>query len=70
VTRVSPDEQAGAGAGRQPADHELVALVQSLPLHDPRRPAAGEELIVRHESIARSCVHRYRDSPEAADNLM
>jgi len=58
------------GHDDQVCDHDLVALVQALPVHDPRRAAACEELIARHESIIRSCVHRYRDSPEPADDLM
>jgi hypothetical protein len=52
-----------AGAEQQPSDRELVVLAQSLPLHNPQRAAACEELIARHESIIRSCAHRYRDSP-------
>jgi RNA polymerase sigma factor (sigma-70 family) len=59
-----------AGAGRQPTDHELVSLAQSLPPHNPRQAAACEELMARHESIIRSCVQRYRGSPEPADDLM
>jgi RNA polymerase sigma-B factor len=70
VTWARAGGPAEAGAGQQPSDRELVALAQSLPLHNPQRAAACEELIVRHESIIRACVHRYRDSPEPADDLM
>jgi RNA polymerase sigma-B factor len=51
-------------------DQELVELVRSLPSDDPRRQAAYETLIGRYQSIVRSCVHRYRDSPEPVEDLM
>ncbi|HEY1641723.1 MAG TPA: SigB/SigF/SigG family RNA polymerase sigma factor [Streptosporangiaceae bacterium] len=69
MTRVRIADEP-AGDDRQASDHELVAVVQSLAADDPRRTAAFEELIARHESIVRSCVHRYRDTPEPADDLM
>jgi RNA polymerase sigma factor (sigma-70 family) len=59
-----------AGAERQPTDHELISLAQSLPLHNPQQAAACEELIARHEPIIRSCVRRYRDGREPAEDLM
>jgi RNA polymerase sigma-B factor len=50
-------------------DQELIELVHSLPSDDPRREAACETLVARYQSIVRSCVHRYRDSPEPAEDL-
>ena len=52
------------------ADQELLELVHSLPNDDPRRQAACEMLVERYQSIVRSCVHRYRDSPEPVEDLM
>jgi RNA polymerase sigma-B factor len=57
-------------AHAHPADQELCGLVQSLPRGDPRRERACEVLIARYEQIVRSCVARYRDSPESAEDLM
>jgi RNA polymerase sigma-B factor len=51
-------------------DLELVELVRSLPAGDPRREAACEVLIDRYQSIVRAWVHRYRESPEPAEDLM
>jgi RNA polymerase sigma-B factor len=55
---------------QETSDTELLHLVQSLPTGDPRRQAACETLVTRYEHLVRSCVRRYRDSPEAADDLM
>jgi RNA polymerase sigma-B factor len=52
------------------SDVELVELVQSLPVEDPRRESAWETLIGRYQAMVRSCVYRYRDSPEPAEDLM
>jgi RNA polymerase sigma-B factor len=51
------------------SDHQLAQIVQSLPDADPRRETACETLVARHGSIVRSCVRRYRHSPEPADDL-
>jgi len=51
-------------------DQELVELIHSLPGSDPRRETACETLVARYQSIVRSCVHRYRDSPEPVEDLM
>jgi RNA polymerase sigma-B factor len=53
-----------------PSDHELVQVVQSLPKGHPDRDVACETLIMRYQSLVRSCVQRYRDSPEPTDELM
>src|SRR5256885_1158300 len=66
-----------SGAARGPAwrdsglaDEDLLAVVRSRPPGDPERQAACERLIIRYESIVRSCVYRYRGSPESAEDLM
>jgi RNA polymerase sigma-B factor len=51
-------------------DRELVQLVQTLPSGDSHREEACEALIARYQSIVRSCVHRYWDSPEPVEDLM
>jgi RNA polymerase sigma-B factor len=53
-----------------PSDHELVQVVQSLSKGHPDREVACETLIMRYQSLVRSCVQRYRDSPEPPDELM
>jgi RNA polymerase sigma-B factor len=51
-------------------DHELLALVTGEPLGTAARSAACEILVQRYEGLVRSCVLRYRDSPESAEELM
>jgi DNA-directed RNA polymerase specialized sigma subunit len=51
-------------------DHELVQKVQSLPGASAEREAACEALIVRYQPLVRSCALRYRESPEATEELM
>jgi RNA polymerase sigma-B factor len=53
-----------------PSDHELVQVVQSLPIGHSDREVACEILIMRYQSLVRACVRRYRDSPEPQDELM
>jgi RNA polymerase sigma-B factor len=52
------------------SDQDLVRLIQARPAGDPERSAACETLVARHQSIVRSCVQRYRESPEPTDDLM
>ena len=61
--------QSAAAAAADHSDAELVALVQSLPSGDIRREQACEALIGRYQPIVRSCVRRYRSSPEITDEL-
>lgn len=51
-------------------DEQLLALVQSLPHDSSDRDAACEQLIVRYQSLVRSCAQRYRRSPESQEELM
>jgi RNA polymerase sigma-B factor len=51
-------------------DRELLRIVRSQPLASPRRGAACELLVSRHRHLVRSCVQRYKRSPEPAEDLM
>lgn len=51
-------------------DHELLRTAQSEPRGSATRDAACEELIRRFRPLVGSCVQRYRDSPESAEDLM
>jgi RNA polymerase sigma-B factor len=63
-------QQAGRPDGPGPDEPELLALVQSRPPGDPERDAACETLVARYAGIVAACVARYRNSPEAAEDLM
>jgi RNA polymerase sigma-B factor len=54
----------------QASDSELLAVVRSRPRGDPKRQAACETLVARHERIVRSSVSRYRIAHELAEDLM
>ena len=49
---------------------ELLDIVRSLPRASGRREAACELLVSRHRGLVRSCVNRYRRSPEPTEDLM
>jgi RNA polymerase sigma-B factor len=51
-------------------DRELLRIVRSQPLDSPHRAAACEVLVSRHRNLVRSCVQRYKRSPEPAEDLM
>jgi RNA polymerase sigma-B factor len=51
-------------------DHRLVGIVQSLPRGCPDREEACEALVLRYRSLVRSCVQRYKESPESQEELM
>jgi RNA polymerase sigma-B factor len=51
-------------------DHKLVGLVQSLPRDCSDREEACEALVLRYRSLVRSCVQRYKESPESQEELM
>ena len=51
-------------------DRELLGIVQSQPFASPRRAAACELLVSRHRNLVRSCVQRYKRSPEPTEDLM
>lgn len=53
-----------------PGDNDLVQTVQSMPRGCPEREVACETLVARYQGLVRSCVQRYRDSPESPDELM
>ena len=51
-------------------DRELLRIVRSQPLASARRGAACELLVSRHRHLVRSCVQRYKRSPEPTEDLM
>ena len=67
---------APAPAGRTLADLEgledkqLLRIVRSQPLDSPQRVTACELLVARHRNLVRSCVQRYKRSPEPTEDLM
>ncbi len=52
------------------ADRELLQTIQTEPHGSSARDAACEELVSRYQALVRSCVLRYRDSPEPQEELM
>jgi RNA polymerase sigma-B factor len=70
VINMTRSEARRAATEAEPSDHELVGAVQSLAKGHPEREAACEALVARYQGLVRSCVQRYRDSPESADELM
>ena len=52
------------------SDTELLTLVQSHPQGDATREAACSILVERYQALVKSCVLRYRDSPEPVEELM
>jgi RNA polymerase sigma-B factor len=69
---------AGTATGHRPdpavlaelTDAELLELVQNQPRESAAREAACATLVVRYHALVRSCVLRYRDSPEPTEELM
>ena len=51
-------------------DRELLSIVRSLPRASERRAVACDLLVGRHRDLVRSCVQRYRHSPEPSEDLM
>jgi RNA polymerase sigma-B factor len=52
------------------SDTELLSLVQSQPAGSTAREDACTALVGRYQGLVRSCVFRYRDSPEPIEELM
>jgi RNA polymerase sigma-B factor len=51
-------------------DNALLDIVRSMPRASNLRAAACELLVSRHRQLVRSCVQRYRHSPEPTEDLM
>jgi RNA polymerase sigma-B factor len=51
-------------------DQELLGLVRSLPTGSERRSQTCGVLVQRYQGLVRSCVNRYRNCPEPAEDLM
>src|ERR1700691_2310100 len=52
------------------SDADLLTMVQSQPLQSGARQDACAVLIGRYQGLVRSCVLRYKDSPEPTEELM
>src|SRR5580692_6955412 len=63
-------EQLDSATEAGPSDSDLVWTVQSRPKGDPERESACETLVARYQGLVRSCVQRYRDTPESPEELM
>jgi RNA polymerase sigma-B factor len=61
---------AGPAEASEPSDQALVRLVQTLPRDSEEHDVACEQLIVRYQSLVRSCAQRYWQSPEPQEELM
>ena len=51
-------------------DAELLTLIQTQPLGSDAREAALAIMVERYQVLVKSCVLRYRDSPEPIEELM
>jgi RNA polymerase sigma-B factor len=51
-------------------DHTLLARLRPLPHGSAEREAICEILVDRYTGLVRSCVRRYRHSPEPAEDLL
>jgi RNA polymerase sigma-B factor len=52
------------------SDADLLELIRSLPMASSRRSSACDVLVQRYRGLVRSCVNRYRRSPEPTEDLM
>ena len=52
------------------SDAELLTLIRSQPQGSRTRDAACAILVERYQALVKSCVLRYRDSPEPTEELM
>ena len=55
---------------RDLADAALLEQLRPLPRDSEERAVICEILAERHTALVRSCVRRYRSSPESAEDLM
>jgi RNA polymerase sigma-B factor len=76
-TSAGPPAGIPAGGAVTPRSHlagldnrALLAIAQSPPRGSERATAARELLVTRHRNLVRSCVARYRRSPEQDEDLM
>jgi RNA polymerase sigma-B factor len=67
LSRISPQQ---AEPLSKLDDLDLLAEMQSLPRDSSRRAEACDILVGRYKKLVRSCVRRYMDSPEPAEDLM
>jgi RNA polymerase sigma-B factor len=70
VTRTVGELGVRAGDLDRCEDSRLLAIVQSLPRDSQLREQACEALVARYQSLVRSCVRPFRNSPESQEELM
>ncbi len=70
ATAVSPRTEWSRADLIDACDSELLELVGSQARGSALRNAACELLVARYQALVRSCVQRYRDSPETVEELM
>jgi RNA polymerase sigma-B factor len=72
VTQLRPAEPGVTGSGDLSTsdDKQLLTLVHSLPRDSGVRDKACEVLVIRYQSLVRSCVQPFRNSPESQEELM
>jgi len=51
-------------------DCDLLRIISSAPPASEQRAAACELLVSRHRNLVRSCVQRYKRSPEPVEDMM
>jgi RNA polymerase sigma-B factor len=61
---------ADARAAEHREDQRLLELIHAEPRGARKREDACEKLVSRYRALVRSCVLRYRDSPESQEELM
>jgi RNA polymerase sigma-B factor len=72
TAQVSASAPAGAPLRNlaEADDGHLLRIVRSAPRGSEQRAAACELLVSRHRNLVRSCVQRYKRSPEPAEDMM
>ena len=69
TTQASRSDAGARQALAELDDGALLELMRGRSSEDPLRAGACEELVGRYASLVKSCVHRYRDSPEPVEDL-
>jgi RNA polymerase sigma-B factor len=72
AAQVSASAPAGATLRNlaEADDGHLLRIISSAPRGSEQRAAACELLVSRHRNLVRSCVQRYKRSPEPAEDMM
>ncbi len=70
MNTLATDISASRPCFEELSDADLLSVIQALPHRDSRREAACEVLVNRYQPLVRSCVLRYKNSPEPHEELM